>query len=216
MAARGSACRLAFPVVPATIVTRWTAIEIVGREEELSSLRAFVDDVGRGPTTLVLEGVAGIGKTTLWEAAVEHAHAQGSTVLASRPADAERALGHAGLGDLLEDVGDDTLSALLTPRRRALQVALLREEASSDPVDHRTLAVALRDVLQLLGERGPILIAVDDVQWLDPSSSRALAFALRRLDASRVNVLLARRLGEGVQQSEVEQPWVQSASGIWS
>ncbi len=63
----------------------------------------------------------------------------------------------------------------------------------------------MRDVLQLLSERGPILIAIDDVQWLDPSSSRALAFALRRLDASRVSLLLARRLAEDAQQSEVEQ-----------
>jgi DNA-binding CsgD family transcriptional regulator len=196
--------RLAFPVVPATIVTRWTAIEIVGREEELSSVQAFVDHARRGPAMLVLEGEAGIGKSTLWEAGVENARARGLRVLSSRPAEAERALGHAGLVDLLEGVVDDVLSALLTPRRRALQVALLREEASGDPVDHRTLAVAVRDVLQLLSERGPILIAVDDVQWLDPSSSRALAFALRRLDASPVSLLLARRLAEGVQQSEVE------------
>ncbi len=53
------------------------AIEIVGREEELSSLQAFVDDARRGPAAaLVLEGVAGIGKTTLWEAAVERARAR--------------------------------------------------------------------------------------------------------------------------------------------
>jgi DNA-binding CsgD family transcriptional regulator len=181
------------------------AIEIVGREEELSSLQAFVGHARRGPATLVLEGEAGIGKSTLWEAGVEHARAQRLTVLSSRPAEAERALGHVGLVDLLEGVVDDTLSALLTPRRRALQVALLREEASGDPVDDRTLAVAVRDVLQLLSERRPILIAVDDVQWLDPSSSRALAFALRRLDVSPVSLLLTRRLAERAQQSEVEQ-----------
>jgi predicted ATPase len=45
------------------------ATEIVGREEELSSLRAFLDGARRGPATLVLEGEAGIGKSTLWEAA---------------------------------------------------------------------------------------------------------------------------------------------------
>ncbi len=59
--------------------------------------------------------------------------------------------------------------------------------------------------LQLLGDREPLLVAVDDVQWLDPSSSSALAFALRRLDASRVLVLLARRLADGAQPSELEQ-----------
>ncbi len=180
-------------------------IEIVGREEELSSLQAFADDARRGPATLVVEGVAGIGKSTLWEAGVEKARAHGLTVLSSRPAEVERALGHVGLVDLLEGVVDDAMSALLTPRRHALQVALLREEASVDPVDHRTLAVAVRDVLQLLSERGPILVAVDDVQWLDPSSSRALAFALRRLEGSPVSLLLALRLADGSHQSELER-----------
>ena len=193
------------------------AIEIVGREEELRSLQAFVDDARHGPATLVLEGEAGIGKSTLWEAGVAQARAQGLTVLSSRPAEAERALGHVGLVDLLEGVVDDVLSALLTPRRRALQVALLREEASGDPVDRRTLAVAVRDALQLLSERGPILIAVDDVQWLDPSSSRALAFALRRLDASPVSLLLARRLVEGAPSSRSSNArWVRTASGRYA
>jgi DNA-binding CsgD family transcriptional regulator len=179
--------------------------EIVGREAELASLNAFIDETEGGAAALVLEGEAGVGKSTLWGAAVEHARVRGLTVLSSRPAEAERGLGNVGLGDLLEGVIDDVLAALLTPRRRALQVALLREEASGDPVDRRTLAVAVHDALQLLSDRGPTLIAVDDVQWLDPSSSRALGFALRRLDASPIVLLLARRLVEGADQSELER-----------
>jgi DNA-binding CsgD family transcriptional regulator len=179
--------------------------EIVGREAELASLNAFIDGAEGGAAALVLEGEAGVGKSTLWGAAVEHARVRGLTVLSSRPAEAERGLGNVGLGDLLEGVVDDVLAALLTPRRRALQVALLREEASGDPVDRRTLAVAVHDALQLLSDRGPTLIAVDDVQWLDPSSSRALGFALRRLDASPIALLLARRLVEGAHQSELER-----------
>ena len=60
-------------------------------------------------------------------------------------------------------------------------------------------------MLHLLSERKPILLAVDDVQWLDPSSSSALAFALRRLAASPVLVLLARRLVAGAEPSGLEQ-----------
>jgi DNA-binding CsgD family transcriptional regulator len=179
--------------------------EIVGREEELASLHAFFGEAQGGAAALVLEGDAGIGKSTLWLAGIEHARAQGLRVLSSRPTEAERGLAHAGLGDLFDDVLDDVLPALSLPRRRALEVALLLEEASGDPVDRRALAVAVREVLQRLSEREPILIAVDDVQWLDPSSSSALAFALRRLGANRVLLLLARRVVDKPQPSELEQ-----------
>jgi DNA-binding CsgD family transcriptional regulator len=179
--------------------------EIVGREAELAALDDFIDAMDGGAVALVLEGEAGVGKSTLWEAGVKYARARGLSVLSSRPAEAERDLGNVGLGDLLEEVVDDVLPALLPPRRRALQVALLREDASGDPVDRRTLAVAVHDALQLLSERGSTLIAVDDVQWLDPSSSRALGFALRRLDANPLILLLARRLVDGAHESELER-----------
>ncbi len=178
--------------------------EIVGREAELSSLRTFIEqDEGR-PTALLLEGEAGIGKSTLWLAGVEHASTRGLRVLTARPSEAERGLAQAGLGDLFEGVLDDVLPTLAPPRRRALEVALLFEEAHDDPVDHRALAVAVRDVLDVLSDREPVVVAVDDVQWFDPSSARALAFALRRLGEKNVRVLLARRLVAGAEVSELE------------
>lgn len=162
--------------------------EIVGRDEELRVLLPFVTDVEGAAAALVLEGEPGIGKSTLWQAGVERARAAGALVLAARPAEAEQRLVHAGLGDLLEPVLDDVLPELRPPRRRALEIALLREPG--DPLDERALAVATQDALQLLAERAPVLLAVDDVQWLDRASARTLAFALRR---SRVRTLLARR-----------------------
>ena len=181
------------------------AIELVGRQEELGSLLAFIGESHGGPAAFVLEGEAGIGKSTLWLAGVEHARTRGWRILASRPVEAERGLAYVGLCDVFEDILDEALPALLAPRRRALEVALLREDASGDPADHRALGVAVRDVLQFLGEGEPVLIAVDDVQWLDSSSSSALAFALRRLTERRVLVLLARRLDDGAHLSELEQ-----------
>jgi DNA-binding CsgD family transcriptional regulator/DNA-binding transcriptional ArsR family regulator len=186
-------------------VTIRSVFEIVGREEELGSLYSFIGEAGGGLAALVLEGEAGIGKSTLWLAGVEHARTRGLRVLSSRPAEAELSLAHVGLGDLFADDLDDVLPALAAPRRRALEVALLREEASGDPVDDRAVAVTVHDVLQILSEREPILIAVDDVQWLDRSSSSALEFALRRLDENQVLVLLARRLVDGAQPSGLEQ-----------
>jgi DNA-binding CsgD family transcriptional regulator len=179
------------------------AAEIIGRDEELDSMFAFLDRPGGAGTALVLEGEAGIGKSTLWRAGVEAAHARGSRVLLSRPAEAERALTHAGLGDLFENVLESVLPALPTPRRHALEVALLLEE---DPhgFDPRTLGVAVRSALEVLASEGPVVLAIDDVQWLDPSSASALAFALRRLDERSILLLLARRLGEGAKTSELE------------
>jgi DNA-binding CsgD family transcriptional regulator len=178
--------------------------EIVGREAELSSLRTFIEQDEGGPTALLLEGEPGIGKSTLWLAGAAHASARGLRVLTARPSEAERGLAHAGLGDLFEGVLDDVLPNLAPPRRRALEVVLLVEDAHDDPVDHRALAVAARDVLDVLSDREPVVVAVDDVQWLDPSTARALAFALRRLADKNVRVLLARRLAAGVEASELE------------
>ena len=155
-----------------------------------------------GPRTLVLEGAAGIGKTTVWVAGVELARERGLRVLSSRPAEAEQAFAFAGLGDLLEDALGEVLPALPPPRRRALEIALLLEEAQ-DPLDPRALGVAVRSALELLVETQPLLVAVDDVQWLDGSSADALAFALRRTSAP-VRVLLARRVGDALGSSSVE------------
>jgi hypothetical protein len=131
------------------------AFEVVSREEELASVHAFISAAGAGSAALVIEGDAGIGKSTLWLAGIQHARGRGLRVLSSRPAEAECGLAHVGLGDLFEDVFDDVLPALSAPRRRALELALLLEEAPSDPVDHRALVVAVREVLQLLSQREP-------------------------------------------------------------
>ncbi len=174
--------------------------DVVGRESELGSIHAFLDAPVEAPAGLALEGEPGIGKSTLWLAAAAAARERGFLVLVSRPAEAERGLAHVGLGDLLDRVLDDVIGELSAPRRRALEVALLREESADDVADHRALAVAVHDVLGLLRERKPVVLAIDDVQWLDSSSASALAFALRRLDGP-VRLVFARRL----EPSELEQ-----------
>jgi DNA-binding CsgD family transcriptional regulator len=182
------------------------ALEIVGREEEFDSIRAFItgSEAGEGPAVLVLEGEPGIGKSTLWLSGVEHARERGLRVLIARPAEAECDLAHAGLGDLFEGVLDDVLPRLSAPRRSAIEAALLVQEAPPDAVDPRALAIAVRDALHVLAEQSRLLVAIDDFQWLDVASASALAFAWRRLDPSPVLLLLARRSAEGAQPSELE------------
>ena len=91
--------------------------EIYGRDEELARVRAFVHGTGRPNAGMVLEGEAGIGKSTLWLAAVELARDEGFHVLTARTAEAERHLAYVGLSDLLEPVVDDVFRQLSSPRR---------------------------------------------------------------------------------------------------
>lgn len=70
--------------------------DVVGREAELASIRDFLAGVSAGATALVLEGEAGMGKTTLWAAGVAEAEALGLRVLQSRPAESETALSFSG------------------------------------------------------------------------------------------------------------------------
>jgi DNA-binding CsgD family transcriptional regulator len=169
--------------------------EVVGREEELAAVRGFLGDVSRGPALLTLEGEAGIGKTMLWRAGVEEARSRGFRALVSQPAEAEQGFGYSGLADLLEPVRVEVLPLLPGPRRRALEVALLLDEPHGGvEIDPRALGLAAADTLRSLAGDAPVLVAIDDIQWLDASSLAALAFALRRLSDTRVAVLLAHRV----------------------
>jgi hypothetical protein len=117
----------------------------------------------------------GIGKTTIWLAGVEAARERGLRVLVSRPAEAERELAHVVLGDLFEGVLDDVLPALAAPRRHALEFALLAGDAPEQPVDRRAVGVGVRTALQALAEAAPVVLAIDDIQWVDALPPR-LAF----------------------------------------
>jgi predicted ATPase len=152
-----------------------SAAEVVGRGAELRAVYRFLGRAADRPVAFVLEGEPGIGKSTLWRAAVAAARQLDLVVLSSRPAESERGLAYVGLGDLFDRVLDDVVGELSLPRRRALEFALLRDEAADEAVDQRALAVAVRDVLGLLSERKPVVVAIDDVQWLDASSASALS-----------------------------------------
>jgi hypothetical protein len=108
-----------------------------------------------------------VGKTTLWAAAVEVARERGLDVRVARPLEAEATLAFAALGDLLL-AAEDVLDEQPEPQARALRVALLLEPAGDVPVDERAVGLALGGTLRSLSARRPLLVAIDDVQWLDP------------------------------------------------
>jgi AAA ATPase domain len=129
------------------------SVELVGRDAELGLLGTFLDSRTAAAAALVLEGEAGIGKSTLWSAGLAAARERGLCVLSARPAEAEQGLACAGLGDLFEGELDGILSELQPRWRRPLEIALLLEEPAQD-VDPRAVAVAVRSALELLAYRG--------------------------------------------------------------
>src|SRR2546425_3876225 len=101
----------------------------LGRESELVAVTRFMESLPHGLSGLLLEGDSGIGKTTLLKEALDRATRTGCRVLISNPGLAEMKQPFAGLGDLVQDAGDDALTGLPDPQRRALDVALLRADA---------------------------------------------------------------------------------------
>jgi DNA-binding CsgD family transcriptional regulator len=169
---------------------------VIGRDAELVSIGELLVKIEGGPAALVLSGEAGIGKTVLWEAGVARAESAGVRVLSCRCAEGEASLAFGGLSDLLGAVFPQLAAELAPPRRHALAVALLLAESDSEPFDERAVSLALLDSLRLLADDGAVLIAVDDLQWLDASSARVLQMSLRRLRGERVGLLATLREGE--------------------
>jgi len=164
--------------------------QIVGREAELTVLDAFLASPD-SPRALVLTGHPGIGKTALWEAGVDLARRRGLRVLAARANGAEAQLEFASLIDLLDAVRPEELDELPPPQRHALELALFRAEPTGEPPPKPAIGVGFLNAVRALAARENVLVAVDDVQWLDAASAEAVAFAARRLDGHPVRFLLA-------------------------
>ena len=166
---------------------------LIGRGAELRAVTRLLDGAVVGRTGLVLGGEPGIGKTAILEAAIERARGRGYRVLSARPAAAESSLPLSGFGDLFLASAAELLARLPDPQRPAVEAALLLGDPVQRPADQRTLAVATTTMLSLLSDREPVLIAVDDAQWLDAGSIALLSYALRRLADRRIGLVAAVR-----------------------
>ena len=169
---------------------------LVGREEELQRAELFLEAARQTPRALVIEGEAGAGKTTIWEAALADAQQAGTRTLSARPAEAETSFAYAALGDLLRD-HMDALGELPPRQRHALEVALLLDDEGDDTPDQQTVALAVLAAFRSLAETRPLVIAIDDVQWLDTASAGVMGYAVRRLQDGPVGLLAAWRTAPG-------------------
>lgn len=166
---------------------------LLGRKDELTAVENLFSTARGGTGILMLEGAAGIGKTTIWLKGLDLARRHGYRVLPSRPSPTEAPLAFSALGDVIGELTEGYLHQLPPPQRSALEISLLLRDDEGIVPDQRAISLATLTLLRLVAEETPLLVAVDDVQWLDAPSARVLAFVFRRIEHERCRVLLARR-----------------------
>ncbi len=165
---------------------------LVGRDRELARLEGLVDGIGRRGSALVVRGEPGIGKSALLHAAAGLARERGAAVVTATATQAEARFAFGGLHRLLLPFLD-ARHRLPDPQRRALDVAF--GVAAGDPPDVFLVGLATLGVITERDTEAPLLLVVDDAQWLDRSSAEVLAFVARRLEMDPVVLLLAARSG---------------------
>ena len=181
---------------------------MVSRSAELKAVAGFLSAAESRPSGLVIAGEAGIGKTTLWLAAVDRARERGFRVLSARAWEAETVLAYGTVADLLGEVEPEVLAALPDVQRVAVDRVLLRGSGGGPATDQHVVAAALVSVVGALAEVAPVLVAIDDLQWLDASSRGVVEFAARRL-RGRAGVLATERT-----DNDTTTSWLQLADPV--
>ncbi len=166
---------------------------LLGRELECAAIGRLLDEARDGASGgLLLRGEPGIGKTALVGYAVEQA--TGMLVVRAQGVQSETEVAFGGLLEVTRPL----LARI--DELPARQAAALRAALALDigpPPDRLTVGAATLSLLAAAAEETPLLVALDDAHWLDAESAEALGFAVRRLHAERVAVVVATRIGEG-------------------
>jgi DNA-binding CsgD family transcriptional regulator len=162
---------------------------LVGRETETAAVSRVLAGAREGRSgVLVLRGEAGIGKTAVLEHALELA--DGMTILRGVGIESETELAYAALHQILRPVLD-RIERLPEPQAAALRAAFALSE---ETVDERfRVSLGVLGLLAEVAEERPLLVLVDDAQWLDQASADALVFAARRLEAEALALVFAAR-----------------------
>ncbi|MEW2290789.1 AAA family ATPase [Streptomyces sp. NPDC047841] len=175
-------------------VPRTAAEGLVGREQELRLLRSFVDQASADGGALLLTGEPGIGKSVLLDAAADMATTAGASVLRYDGLEFLTDLGFSGLTHICEPLRSE-LDALSPPHRDALSAALGMSGGTAP--DLLTVYGAALALVRRAARSRPVLLIVDDLEWVDPATAATLAFVARRLEGSRVAFLAGSRPGAG-------------------
>jgi DNA-binding NarL/FixJ family response regulator len=166
--------------------------ELLGRDDELARLYGLIDGIGRRGGALVVRGGAGIGKSSLLEAAAARARERDVTVVSATGIPFEARFAFAGLRELMLPFLE-ARDRLPPPQCRALETAV--GLADGDAPDPFLVGLAALGLLTGAETKRPLLFLVEDAQWLDGPSLEVLGFVARRLELEPVIVLLAVREG---------------------
>jgi len=184
---------------------------LIGRDSELSQLCRLIDPPPIASAVRALLGEPGMGKTALLAAVTEAARPAGLRVLSVAGRESERDLAFAGLHQLLRPV----LARVPALPGRQAQALLGAFGIAPEPVppDPLLTGIAVLTLLSGLADDGPLLVVVDDAQWLDRASLDALVFAARRLESEPLVLLLGGRAPVGDLPELVLRPLTPAASG---
>ncbi|MEV6398637.1 ATP-binding protein, partial [Streptomyces sp. NPDC051907] len=147
----------------------------VGRGELIALLDRALSASGRA----VLTGAAGVGKTAVAAAVAAVAESRGESVLYVAPEAADRRIPGAAAAELLASVPRAALDPLSGPQRTAVAMFRRETDAPDDGWDRIALRLALVEILRALAATDPVLLVVDNAQWLDDESADLFRFALR-------------------------------------
>jgi DNA-binding CsgD family transcriptional regulator len=165
---------------------------LVGREREIQTLHDLIESVTDHGAALVVRGEAGVGKSALLASTSAEAKDQGMRVLSAIGVQAETQLPFAGLHQLLRPLLSHA-NKLPGPQHEALDSAFGVSEAKAPNLF--LIALATLELLSDAAEQVPLLVIVEDAQWLDVSTVDALAFVARRLEAEPIVLVIAIREG---------------------
>ena len=161
------------------------AFVATGLDGHLGAAEFALAEERSGAAAVLFEGEPGIGKSALWTECIRRAEEAGHLVLSCRASLSAARLAFSVLSDLLVAIPEADLGALPGPQSAALRAALLTSAVQS-PTDPRTIGTALVSLVNRLAGTRRVVFGIDDIQWIDRSSARALEFAFRRLAVSRI------------------------------
>lgn len=169
---------------------------MVGRGTEIADLMERIAAGRSRHQVLIVTGDPGIGKSVLLDAVAERARSTGRRVLRAVGSESEAHLAFAGLHQLLHPV----LAGLdgLPPRQRAALRAALGLDEPAPASDGMLVGLAVLTLWSDLAEPAPLLVVVDDAQWIDRASLDVLSFVARRMDSEPVTLLVGVRTAAGL------------------